>query len=270
MKFFLLALFISSASAQCTGVFIDQKYFNVKVLKEGVSGIHEIVFNRNDNTAYFTFDQIAKIPTRMLGYLKLDGLEAGVIDGVRNATGLAIDQGLNRLYVGGSDGIFMYNLNKDKVPEQLPVKEDIRSLFLKNNAVFFVNRRREAFKFEFGYTNPFFELQGVAVDKLVLDDDNNIMFMQDKKLFRVKMGTRIVNSHEKYVVNDLTVDLNFKPYVTTKDGVYVYNKYKYVLDKVAELKDIRKFIFVTKDEPMYVVVDNIVRLTNNPVPCLGD
>lgn len=268
---FLLLLFITSASADCTGLYINRKYFNVNIIKEGVNKVHQIVFNRNDNTAYFTFEQIAKVPTRALGYLKLDGYEAGVIDGIRNATGLAVDQNLNRLYVGGSDGLFMINNNrKDKVPEKLPVDDDIRNLFLKDNAVYFVNRRREAYKFDFGYVNPVFELQGIGVDKFILDDDNNILYIQNNKLFRVKIGTKIVNSHEKYVVNEIATDPYFKPYVCTKDGMYVYNKYKYVLDKVGELKDVRKLAFVTPDEPIYVVLDKIVRLVTNPVACLGD
>ncbi|KOB69902.1 Ommochrome-binding protein [Operophtera brumata] len=271
MKYLILALFISSASAHCSGLFLNRKYYDVNIIKEGVNKIHEIVFNRNDNTAYFTFEQIAKVPTRALGYVKLDGNEAGVIDGIRNATGLAIDQALNRLYVGGSDGLYMINNNKkDKVPEQMPVNDDIRSLFIKDNAVYFVNRRREAFKFDFGYVNHVFELQGVAVDKLILDDDNNIMFLQNNKVFRVKIGTRIVNSHEKYVVNEIAADPHFKPYVCAKDGMYVYNKYKYALDKVGELKDVRKLAFITAEEPIYVVLDKIVRLVSNPVACLGN
>lgn len=272
MKYLLLALFISYASAlDCAGVFLNRKYYDVNIIKEGVNRIHQIVFNRNDNTAYFTFEQIAPVPTRVLGYVKLDGNEAGIIEGIRNATGLAIDQGLNRLYVGGSHGLYMINNNKkDKVPEHLPVNDDVRSLFIKDNAVYFVNRRREAFKFDFGYVTPVFELQGVQVDKLILDDDNNIMFLQSNKLFRVKIGTRIVNSHEKLVVNEIAADPNFKPYVCAKNGIYVYNKYKYVLDKVGELNDIRKLAFITAEEPIYVVLDKIVRLVSNPVACLGD
>lgn len=268
---FLLLLFVSSASAECSGLFLNHQYYNVHIIKEGVNRVHQLVFSRNDNTAYFTFEQIAKVPTRVLGYVKLAGDEAGVIDGIRNATGLAIDQSLNRLYVGGSDGLFMIDLNKkDKVPEKLPVDDDIKDLFLKGNTVFFVNRRRQAFKFDFGSVMPVFELQGVGVDKLILDDDNNIIFLQNQRLFRVKIGTNIVNSHEKYVVNDIATNQKYKPYVCASDGIYVYNKYKYVLDKIGDLKDVRKLAFVTGDDPIYVVLDKIVRLTINPVPCFGD
>lgn len=273
MKILLLTLFIAAASADnyCKGLYINQKYYNVEIIKEGINRVQELVFNRNDNTVYFTFIQMANVPTRALAYVKLADKSAGLIEGIRNATGLAIDQNLNRLYVGGSDGLFMINMNqKEKVPEKLPVNDDVRSLFVKNNVVYFVNRLREAYRFEFGVVNPVFELQGYSIDKFILDDDNNIMFLQNNKPFRVKIGTRIVNSHEKVYATDLAVDINYKPYVCAKDGLYVYNKYKYVLDKVGDLKDIRKLAFVSKDEPIYIVVDTLVRLINNPVPCLGD
>lgn len=273
MKILLLTIFITSTTADyvCDGLFLNQEYYKTKIIKDGINRIHELTFNRNDNTAYFTFEQIAKVPTRMLGYVKLDDESSGVIEGVRNATGLALDQNLNRLYIGGSDGLFMMNMNnKEKVPEKLPVNDDIRSLFVKNNVVYFVNSKKEGHRFEFGVVNPVFELQGYAIEKFILDDDNNIMFLQNNKPYRIKLGTKLVNSHEKIFVTDIATDLNFKPYVCAKDGLYVYNKYKYVLDKVGDLKDIRKLAFVSANEPIYVVVDTLIRLIKQSVPCYGD
>lgn len=271
MRLLLLTLFVTSGSCNsCPGVYFKEKYYNIEIIKEGLNNIQEFVFNRNENILYFTFEQYTEVPIFVLGYIKLDTRETGIIDGVRNATGLAIDQGLNRLYIGGSDGLFMINNNrKVKVPEKMPPTDHIISLFVKDGVIYYINREKKAFKFD-GVVSPVYELQGVAVNKLVLDDDNNILFIQGKKLYRVKIGTRIINSHERYVVSDIASDTNFKPFACAKDGLYVYNKYKYVLDKVGELRDIDKLAFVTAEEPIYVVRDKIVRLQFNPIPCFGD
>ncbi|KAJ0170621.1 hypothetical protein K1T71_013992 [Dendrolimus kikuchii] len=266
----ILAVLLTSSTADdyCQGIFFKEKYYNIQLLKEGVNRVHQMVYNRNDNTLYFTFEQIAKYPTRMLAFLNIKTRETGIIDSIRNATGLAIDQNANRLYVGGSDGLFFLNVN-NRVTEKLPVNDDIHYLFL-NSVVYFINNRKEAFIFDHGDVYPVMELRGVVVEKLIVDDDNNILFLNNKKLFRVKMGSTLINSFDKYSVDVIATDANFRPYICASSGVFVYNKYKLALDKVAEMNGLRAMTFTGIDNPIYVVIDNIVKLKYNPVPCFGD
>ncbi|XP_075987664.1 ommochrome-binding protein-like [Anticarsia gemmatalis] len=264
MKLLLFTILVSWASAQkCPGIFFNYRCYEIEIIKEGISNIHQLVFNDNDNTLYFTFDQIARTPSRALGFFNIDDESAGVIDGIRNATAVTIDKRRNRIYVGGSDGLFF--LHQNKVPEKLPVNDNIINLFFKD-VVYFVNRRRQAYKFDYGNVTPLQETNGEAVDKLIVDDDNNILFVQNRKLFRVKIGTRAINTHERYIVDVLTTDYLYKPYVCATSGVYVYNKYKYALDKVANIYDLRELTFTKQGEPIYAVVDNIVKLNYNPIP----
>ncbi|XP_021192716.3 ommochrome-binding protein [Helicoverpa armigera] len=268
-KMFLLlftTLIASAYTEKCIGIVFSNKCYGVDILKEGVNNIHQLALNDNDNTLYFTFDQIAKIPMRGLGFFNLDTKATGVIDGVRNATGVAIDQRRNRIYVGGADGLFF--LNDNKVPEQLPVQDNIHYLFFKD-IVYYVNRRREAYRFDYGMVTPLDEVKGITVDKLIIDDEYNMFFLQNRKLSRVKLGTRAVNTHERYTVDAITTDFKYKPYISTTNGVYVYNKYKYALDKVSNIVDLRELVFNRQGEPIYVVVDNIVKL-NNPIPYIRD
>lgn len=264
MKLLILTALLSWSSAQkCPGIFFNYRCHEIKILKNGINNIHQLVLNENENTLYFTFEQIAMPPSRGLGYFNINDETAGVIDGIRNATGIAIDKRRNRIYVGGADGL--YFLHENKVPEKLPVQDSIQYLFYKDY-VYYINDRREAFKFDYGMVVRLPELQGQYADQLIVDDDNNIFFLQDRNLFRVKMGTRAINSHERYTVNLITTDNSFKPYMCATSGVYVYNKYKYALDRVANIVDLREMTFNRQGEPIYVVVDNIVKLTYNPIP----
>lgn len=264
MKLLLLFAFLSWTSAQkCPGIFFNYRCYEIEIIKEGISNIHQLVFNDHDNTLYFTFDQISTIPSRGLGFFNIDDETSGIIEGIRNATGIAIDKRRNRIYVGGSDGLFF--LHENKVPEKLPVQESIQYLFFKD-VVYFINRRREAFKFDYGTVNRLTELLGQSVDKLVVDDDNNILFTQNRKLLRVKLGTRAINTHERYIVDVITTDYSYKPYICATSGIYVYNKYKFALDKVANLYDIRELTFTKQGDPIYAVLDNIVKLNYNAIP----
>lgn len=231
-----------------------------------MNNIHQLALNDNDNTLYFTFDQIATIPMRGLGFFNLNTKETGIIEGIRNATGVAIDQRRNRVYVGGADGLFF--LNEKKVPETLPVQDNIQYLFFKD-IIFFINRRKEAYRFDNGFVSPLQEVNGIIVDKLIVDDEYNMFFLQNRKLSRVKLGTRAINTHERFTVDAITTDFKFKPYISTTNGVYVYNKYKYALDKVSNIVNLRELVFNRQGDPIYVVFDNVVKL-NNPSPYIRD
>lgn len=270
MKLFILSLLLASTNADnhCKGIYFKDNYYNVEVIREGISRIHQIAYRPSDNTLYFTFDQIAKIPTRALGYLNLNTYEAGLVDGIQNATGLAIDKAKNRIYVGGSNGL--YFLNDRNVPQKLPTSQNIRYLFFKN-IVYFINYRGEVFAFEDGTVNNVKELLDATADEFIIDDNDNMLFLKNNQLFRVKMGTKAINIHENYVVTTIATDKSYKPYICTDKGLYTYNKYKYALDKVADsIIGARAITFTNNDEPIYMVVDNVVKLTYNPVPCFGD
>lgn len=261
----LTTLFIAANAQNCSQVYFGNRYYKLELLKEGLNNVKELELNRNDNILYFTIDQIARWPTRVLGYLNLDTREAGLIDGVRNVTAIAIDQDYNRVYVGGSDGI--YRINEDKKPEILPIRDSIHSMFFKN-VLFYTNKRKQAYIYENNYINPIFELEGVEAENILLDDDSNIFFTQGKTLFRVKMGTKAVNSHEKYRVDVMAADAFYKPYISTKEGIYVYNKYKYVFDKVSVMTYLKALTFTKNGEPIFGAFDKLIKLTTNSDQCL--
>ncbi|XP_046974365.1 uncharacterized protein LOC124540727 [Vanessa cardui] len=261
---------MTSADKRCHGIDVANRYYNLNIIKDGINNIHDLVLNRNDNTVYFTFDDISKTPRRtrrLLGHLNTDTGVATVIDGIRNATAIAIDHINGKIYVGGSDGL--YKINEMKGVEKLPIHDDIKSMHFKDN-LYFVNHRREAYKFEDGFSALVPELRGVEVDSLVFDDDNNIFFTQNTKLFRIKLNTRAINTHESYLANAISTDSYSKVYICTSNGLFVYNKYKYVFDKVANLNNLKAITFNRKNEPVYAAADYIVKLSLSEIGCFED
>lgn len=267
MKLYLLFTIIiatTRAEKYCTGVDFNDRYHNVQILKDSVNRIHQLILNRNDNTLYFIFEQTAD--SKAAGYYNLDNLNSSYVDGIRNAAAIAIDNINNKVYIGGADGLFIID-NINKIPTSLPVRDDIQSMYFKNNNIFYTNKRKEAFVFHEGRISSVIELNGYKPDDIILDDDNNILFTQEKTLYRVKLGTRAVNIHEKYIVDVIATDNYNKPYICTKDGIYAYNKYKYALDKVSDLTNLRGLAFSKDNSPIYAVLDLIVKLNVSPIGC---
>ncbi|CAH2061746.1 unnamed protein product, partial [Iphiclides podalirius] len=269
MKLLLALLLAASASADnhCRGIYFNEKYYNVHIIKEGVNRIDSLTLNRNDDILYFTFDQIASPPNRQVAYMDMDTKETKIVEGIDNATSIAIDQKYNKIYVGSRSGL--YKINERRQAELLPVRDDIRYVHFKD-VLYFVNAKGETYIFEDGLGVALTELRDVKVDSLIVDNDNNVLFTRDKTLFRIKLGTRAVNIHEKVHVDVLSTDVYVKAHVCAPNGVFVYNKYKFVLDKVADMRDLRGLTFNKANEPVYAVKDLIIKLSENPIPCFGD
>lgn len=260
-------LTVTSADKRCRGVYLDDKYYNLDIVKEGINKLHDLVINRHENAIYFTFEDLTEIPTRLLGHLDLYTNKASVIHGIRNATAVAIDQSYNKVYVGGADGLF--KINDKKIPERLPIQDDIRHMHY-NNGLYFTNNQGRAFKFEDGFASPVPELRGLEVEQFIFDNDNNIFFIRGKKLFTVKLGTRAVNTYERHEANAIATDIYSKAYLCASDGLYMYNKYKFIFDKIGNLPNIKALTFDKDNNPIYTVSDLIVKLRLSSIGCFED
>lgn len=266
MRLLAIVCFVATATAwpeNCRGIAFNHRFYEPETVKEGLKGIQKLILNRNDNTLYFIFDNLATIPNKALGYINLDTKATGLVS-IRNASAVAVDQVNNVVYAGGPDGLYI--VNSKKVPERLPVFHNINDMFFKE-ILYFTNNRRETFKVIDNVVFRLRELEGVEVDKLILDDDNNILFTVDRRLYRIRLNTRAVNTHERYNVDAISVDAYFKPYIATTNGVFVYNKYKYALDKVSDIKDLSALTFNKMDEAIYGVVDVVIKLNLSNNAC---
>lgn len=257
---------VTFADKRCHGVFIDNRYYNLEIVKEGINNLHDLVISRNDNSVYFTYDDWDRTLSRRVAHFDLYTKKATVIDGIRNATALAVDQFYGKVYVGGMDGL--YKINNLRA-ERLPLHDKVISMHFKD-VLYFINGNKEAFKFEDGHATPVSELRGIKIDRLVINDDGNVFFTENQMLYRVQLGTRAINTHEKYNVNALATDAYSRTFICTKDGLYMYNKYKFVFDKMADLRNLKAVTFDKMNDPIYAVNDLLVKLTTSSVGCFED
>lgn len=269
MEIFMILASLATATfadKRCHGVNIDNRYYNLDIIKEGINNIHDLAVNTNDRAIYFTYVDFNKTIERRLAHFNPNTEKATVIYGIANATAIAVDQFYGKVYVGGSDGLYKIN---DLKPERLPINDDVISMYY-NGALYFVNRQGQAFKFEDGHATPVEELRGTKVDKLIVNDDDNIFFTDNKKLYSLKRSTRTLNTYEKHVVNTIATDSYSRVFICTKEGLYMYNKYKFVFDKIADLKNLKVIAFYKDNELVYAVNDLLVKLSLSPIGCFDD
>ncbi|XP_041985734.1 uncharacterized protein LOC121738006 [Aricia agestis] len=261
-------LAVARADKRCRGINLGDRYYNLDILKDGINHLHDLAIKNQDSALYFTFEDLTNVPARFLGCFDMNSHNATVIDGIRNATAIAIDPKTGKTFVGGADGLF--KINERRIPERLPIVDDIQYMHFKDD-LYFTNKRKEAYKFVDGKAILLNELRGLEVERLIVDNDNNIFYTNNKELFRIKLGTRAVNTHEEHKADCLATDLYYKPYICTKNGLYSYNKYKYVFDKESDnLKNLKAITFNRVNEPIYAVYDLLIKLSLSEIPCFED
>lgn len=195
----------------------------------------------------------------------MESKEVGTIQGIKEPNSIAIDDTTGDTYIGGSDGIFI--LNDKKVPEKLAnIDEKVINVFFKNG-LYYTNNNQMALEYVNGMSTKVPELFDYASTNILIDDDRNIFFLQDKKLFRVKIGTRAVNTHEKYSIDCMSKDVNDRAYFCTNDGIYRYNKFKYALDKVSSLRAVQGLTFDASNDPIISLNNGLYKLNLRSVAC---
>lgn len=250
----------------CTGIYLKDKYYDPEIIREGINNIRQLAINRKTNILYFSFDLLNDELTSNVGFINLDTDEVGIIDGVKNARTIAVDQRNNLVYVGGETGVYV--LNDKNVPEKLPIDDNVLKLFYGyDDNLYYTTVKKESYKYYDGEVQGIFELFRIDAEYLVIDNSDHIFFVDNRRLFRIQLKTKAVNIHEKVIVNCLTTDLYGNLYVCTDNGIYMYNRKKYSLVKVAKLSNVKDLVFDRYNEPIYAVYDKIIKLNTKTGSC---
>ncbi|XP_052747961.1 uncharacterized protein LOC113513603 isoform X1 [Galleria mellonella] len=267
LLFLLLACIISTSANKCNGVLFDQRYYEPQILKDGLNRVRQLVFNRKDNDIYFLYNQGVLNYYGSVGYYNLNTKLAGFFKEIRNATSISIDEKRNRIYIGSIDGL--YAVGERRIPEKFPLYEPIQHLFF-NNILYFTNMRNKMFTFDTDGVRIVEDMKDYTADSFVVDGDGNMLFTNGKKLFKIKLGTRSPAFElVTRTVTALSKDIEDRLFAASLDGIFVYNKYKFALDKISNLHEIKALTFNNMLEPIYVVFDLLVKL-KNPVNCVED
>ncbi|KAM3968846.1 ommochrome-binding protein [Aphomia sociella] len=269
MKLFFLLLFciISTSANKCNGVLFNQRHYEPQILKDGLNNVKQLVYNRRNNNIYFLFNQGLLVYDGSVGYYNLDTKLAGYYRGIRNATSISIDETKNRVYIGSMDGLHV--VGERNIPEKFPIFEPILHLCFKD-VLFFTNLKNQMYKFEGDGISVVDDMKEYLPENFVIDGDGNMLFVSEKKLYKIKLGARSA-AFELVArrVTALSKDIDDRLFAAALDGIYVYNKYKYALDKISNLHEIKALTFNSMLEPIYVVFDLLVKL-KNPVNCVED
>lgn len=218
-----------------------------------------MVYTKKHDSVYYIYDN------GEVWYFNLDNQGSKFIQDIVNATSLAIDDKNNKVYVGSTSGLYKINTNTNLAYKTYKT-EPILSVCFKDD-LYFTNKHRKVYKNNFYGGKMLSQMLNDVADDIVLDNENNLFFMKDRKVYRIKLdaGTPAIEVTD-FPVNFMTMDEDDKLYLATDDGILLYNKYRHVLDKITKLYA-NALVFDKRRYPVYCVTDSLFRL-KDPVDCI--
>lgn len=268
MKIRLLAITVcfvyietESTIPDCNGVTIDGVYHEKELLKDNLDRPYLLATNYRTNTVYFSYSLDKKDDNFQTSYIRIKDKEFGNITDIPNGFAQTIDQEKQILYVGTSNGIYKYDI-LTKESEFYGAKDvDIWTLYFKD-VLYYSN-----FPNQYLYTivddesEKFLELQDTRVDKFLIDNENEMFFINDTGLYSKKSGSdEAVLYHLGRSFRALTTNKQGDVYICLEDGIYIVDKKDKRIVKIVDLNDAFGLTFDDNNLIIYADATSIVKL----------
>ncbi|XP_059049070.1 ommochrome-binding protein-like [Achroia grisella] len=251
-----------ASKTKCETILVNGKNHKRVVMSNGINRPYQLSVSKRNHTIYFSYNTgFDNTSTFEIGYIKKEHRVAIPISGVKNGFATAIDEKNNIVYFGGSDGIYMDDISKSGNITHLINNHNIWDLFYKDDLYFITYPSRKLYKY-LGENKS--EIQKSIYEKIyqfAIDGDEDTFITNKTGLYIIKNGTndRILYEGAKVF---RTIEINNKgvAHFCGQNEIFVANKHKHTLHKIADVKDIFGLGFDHEDNIIYSNPHEIVKL----------
>ncbi|XP_072932611.1 ommochrome-binding protein-like [Epargyreus clarus] len=241
IKFCLILVLIKSSYTNsmtektCDRIQIDNQWYHKQILWMDNGRPYHLNVHKQTNTLFFSYSVPATYSDIdfQLVTLNLETKEYLNIAGIRGGCATAVDQGNDEVYLGGSDGIYKYNMATKLADYYKEKDKNIWSLFYRRN-LFYVSYPDQKLYMEVdGKFALVKEFQNFEVDQFFTTNDGEIYYGNNTGLYRYnknKLRSEVIN--DLITIRQITEDNNGTIYTCTNFGVFTIRNgiYKKVLD----------------------------------------
>lgn len=267
--FFILASIVlrvhSLPDKSCDRIKIYEKWYERNILWSGLGKPYNLEIHKASNTLFFSFTtpETYSDVDFQLAYYNLDNKEYQTIVGLQGGCTVAIDQANDEIFLGGSDGIFKYNM-VTKIADFYKEKgTNIWTLYFSKN-LFYISYPDQKLHMEVdGNFAVVREFSHMEIDHIHINKD--IVYFSNKTgLYRYKKHFEAVNN--LIVVRQIVNDNIGNVYVCSNLGIFLINRNG--LTKILDMKTIHGLAF-DKDNN-FVISDekSVMKLVESSVTCV--
>lgn len=252
----------------CDGVTINEVYYKKEILLEGLARPYLLVFDNKSNVLYYSVNRNPDSEDFHSAYLNLNNKESFVIEDVPNGFAQTVDERNHDVYIGGDDGIFLFNYNTKTSSFFSAKSVNIWRLYF-NDILYYIN-----FPNQFLYTlingeiKRFKYLEDTKVDHFLIDREDDMFYVNETGFYMQKKGTKDALKLDNISdVRALTMDAFGRVFLCTSEGIFSVDKSKGNVEKIVALDDGFGLAFDSNNHIIYSEATDIVRLVPSDVKC---
>lgn len=255
---------IADDNENCNGVIVNGINHEKQILKENVDKPYQLALDYDTNTLYFSYTATDGSVFRS-AYINLKTNEFGTIKGIRGGFANAVDPKTHKIYIGGSDGIYVVNENS-----QTAVKTDITDLniwqvFVKDDVYFTSYPDENAYVYKDGETKIVPEIGDAKAMLLAVDKNHDIYYYNSSGVFHYNKADGTTKNIGDNTVNGFTHDSNDNIFFSTPTGVYSVKDNS--VTKVVGINNIYGAAIAADGSIIYAADNSIVKLKSTGHEC---
>lgn len=279
MIYFILVISFASVKVSATEnntncVAIGKLYYEKEVLYSNIAGPYHLVIDYMTNTLFFNHN-IKKVnprtnylPTFKLAYLNLKSAEYGTVHGIRGGFATAVDRKAHKVYMGGEEGVYIYNYDTNYATKLKIIDKSIWQMFYNDGLYFITFPDERVFFSKYGETIEMPEFKNVTHVKLIaINNEDEYLFYNSSGLYCYIRAVGEAYLLSKYILNGFTSDIIGNLYFSTDYGIYHIDNKTNKIVKMATIKDVFGLAIEENGNIIYSNSDSIIRLKPSKELC---
>lgn len=253
----------------CNRLKIGENWYDQEVFWSNLGRPYNLNVHKSSNTLFFSYslpESYSDVDFQ-LGQYNLDTKEYQTIAGIKGGCSVAIDQLNDEIFLGGSDGIYKYNMLTKLADFYKEKGKNVWSLFFKKN-LFYISYPDQ--KLHIQYDGKFAkvkEFEDIEIDHFYVTSSNTIYYANKTGLFKYDNENMKAESvSELITVRQIVEDNEGDTYMCTNIGVLADGKFD-GFKKILDMKNIYGLAFDRDNNLIFSDETNIIKLKYNPVGC---
>ncbi|VVC94503.1 unnamed protein product, partial [Leptidea sinapis] len=267
--FVVVSLAASFLEENCKRIRIGTKWYDKEILWSQLGRPYNLNIHKASNTLLFSYsvpETYSEVDFQ-LAYYNIDVKEYAMIPGIVGGCSVAIDQKNDEIYLGGSDGIYTYNMIT-KIADYYKEKgKNIWGLFYKRN-LFYISYPNQ--KLLMQIDDKFAEVkefENIEVDYFHISESNEILYANKSGLYKYdNNNSKTLVLSEVLSIRQISEDLDGTVYICTSIGLYSYNQNS--LQNILSLKNLHGIAFDKNNNFVLSDEKNIFKLIQSNVGCM--
>ncbi|CAG9794668.1 unnamed protein product [Diatraea saccharalis] len=256
----------------CNRLKINEQWYDREIIISNMGRPYSLQVHKSTNTLFFSYSEPDTYTDTdfQLFDINLATKEQHIIAGIRGGCAVAIDQANDDIYLGGSDGIYKYNMLTKLADYYKEKGKNIWSLYYNRN-LFYVSYPEQKLHIEIdGKFMAVKEFGNFEVDLFHVTGNNEIyVFANRTGLYTYDSNTFTVHILSEFLsVRQITEDNEGTIYICTNIGIFTYIYKSRDLIQIVDLKNVYGLAFDKDNQFVFSDEKNVVLLKHSEYGCI--